>query len=329
MPVLVVLSVGIAVYSVTRPGALAGVKYFLVPNPANFSWMTVVSAMGQMFYSLSIAMGILVTFGSYMKKNVSIEQSTENVEIFDTAIAIMAGLMIIPAVFAFSGGDPDTLQAGPALMFITIPKVFASMGMGTAVGVLFFVLVLFAALTSSIALTESAVSTFEDELGWDRTRSTILIGQPFRAGRRPPCQCDRVRDAVPRFLRLPDQLGDDAHCGHCHLPAGLPDRRCGKDRGRGHAGRSALPPQTGVQLYAPVSLPHLRGHHPGQLGRQRTGLDRNVTLFSARKKPPACILTGRGLFDHSFSNTRKRNAMSVVSSGRAARRAAPSRGVFQ
>ena len=141
MPVLVVLSVVIAVYSVTRPGALAGVKYFLVPNPANFSWMTVVSAMGQMFYSLSIAMGILVTFGSYMKKNVSIEQSTENVEIFDTAIAIMAGLMIIPAV-----------------------------------GVLFFVLVLFAALTSSIALTESAVSTFEDELGWDRTRSTILIG---------------------------------------------------------------------------------------------------------------------------------------------------------
>ena len=176
MPVLVVLSVVIAVYSVTRLGALAGVKYFLVPNPANFSWMTVVSAMGQMFYSLSIAMGILVTFGSYMKKNVSIEQSTENVEIFDTAIAIMAGLMIIPAVFAFSGGDPDTLQAGPALMFITIPKVFASMGMGTAVGVLFFVLVLFAALTSSIALTESAVSTFEDELGWDRTRSTILIG---------------------------------------------------------------------------------------------------------------------------------------------------------
>ena len=131
MPVLVVLSVVIAVYSVTRPGALAGVKYFLVPNPADFSWMTVVSAMG---------------------------------------------LMIIPAVFAFSGGDPDTLQAGPALMFITIPKVFASMGMGTAVGVLFFVLVLFAALTSSIALTESAVSTFEDELGWDRTRSTILIG---------------------------------------------------------------------------------------------------------------------------------------------------------
>ena len=107
------------------PGALEGVKYFLVPNVKNFSWMTVVAAMGQMFYSLSIAMGILITFGSYMKKDVSIEDSTRNVEVFDTAIAIMAGLMIIPAVFAFSGGDPDTLQAGPALMFITIPKVFA------------------------------------------------------------------------------------------------------------------------------------------------------------------------------------------------------------
>ena len=176
MPILVVLSVIIAAYSVTRPGAIEGVKYFLVPNVDNFSWMTVVSAMGQMFYSLSIAMGILITFGSYMKKDISIEDSTQNVEIFDTAIAIMAGLMIIPAVFAFSGGDPDTLQAGPALMFITIPKVFENMGLGTIVGIMFFILVLFAALTSSIALTESAVSTFEDELKWSRKKSTVLIG---------------------------------------------------------------------------------------------------------------------------------------------------------
>ena len=176
MPILVVLSVIIAIYSVTRPGALKGIQYFLVPNLENFSWMTVVSAMGQMFYSLSIAMGILVTFGSYMKKETSIEDSTRNVEIFDTAIAIMAGLMIIPAVFAFSSGDPNTLQAGPSLMFITIPKVFASMGLGTVVGILFFVLVLFAAVTSSIALTESAVSTFEDELHWNRKKSTVVIG---------------------------------------------------------------------------------------------------------------------------------------------------------
>lgn len=175
MPILVVLSVMIAVYSMTRPGAVRGIQYFLVPNLKNFSWMTVVTAMGQMFYSLSIAMGILITFGSYMKKDISIEGSTEHVEIFDTAIAIMAGLMIIPAVFAFSGGDPDTLQAGPALMFITIPKVFVNMGMGTFVGVLFFILVLFAALTSSIALTESSVSTIEDELGWSRKKSTLLV----------------------------------------------------------------------------------------------------------------------------------------------------------
>ena len=176
MPILVVLSVIIAIYSVTRPGALKGIQYFLVPNLENFSWMTVVAAMGQMFYSLSIAMGILVTFGSYMKKDVSIEGSTKNVEVFDTAIAIMAGLMIIPAVFAFSGGDPDTLQAGPALMFITIPKVFASMGLGTPIGILFFVLVLCAALTSSIALTESAVSTFQDELRWHRKKATVIVG---------------------------------------------------------------------------------------------------------------------------------------------------------
>ena len=176
MPILVVLSVIIAIYSVTRPGAIEGVKYFLVPNLKNFSWMTLVAAMGQMFYSLSIAMGILITFGSYMKKDSSIEDSTRNVEVFDTAIAIMAGLMIIPAVFAFSGGDPDTLQAGPALMFITIPKVFANMGFGTVVGILFFLLVLFAAVTSSIALTESAVSTFEDEIGWSRRKSTVVIG---------------------------------------------------------------------------------------------------------------------------------------------------------
>ena len=176
MPILIILSVIIAIYSVTRPGAIEGVKYFLVPNVKNFSWMTVVAAMGQMFYSLSIAMGILITFGSYMKKDISIEDSTRNVEVFDTAIAIMAGLMIIPAVFSFSGGDPDTLQAGPSLMFITIPKVFDSMGLGTVIGILFFLLVLFAAVTSSIALTESAVSTFEDELGWGRKKATVWVG---------------------------------------------------------------------------------------------------------------------------------------------------------
>lgn len=176
MPVLVILAVIVALYSMTRPGAFEGVRYFLVPNFENFSWMTVVAAMGQMFYSLSIAMGILYTYGSYIKEDVDIEKSTNQVEIFDTAIAMLAGLMIIPAVFAFSGGDPDTLQAGPSLMFITIPKVFASMGFGTGAGVMFFLLVLLAALTSAISLAESGVSTFEDQLGWSRHKATLLMG---------------------------------------------------------------------------------------------------------------------------------------------------------
>ena len=176
MPILIVLAVLISIYSMTRPGALEGVKYFLIPNIHHFSWMTVISAMGQMFYSLSIAMGILITFGSYMKKDVSIEDSTVQVEIFDTGIAMLAGLMIIPAVFAFSGGDPQALGAGPSLMFVTMPKIFASMGFGSGIGIAFFALVLFAALTSAIALTESAVATFADEFHWNRSLCTILIG---------------------------------------------------------------------------------------------------------------------------------------------------------
>ncbi len=176
MPLLVVLAVFVACYSVTRPGALEGVKYFLIPNFANFSWMTVVAAMGQMFYSLSIAMGILYTYGSYIKKDVDIERSTTQVEIFDTAIAMLAGLMIIPAVFAFSGGDRDMLNAGPSLMFITLPKVFCSMGFGRAAGVVFFLLVLLAALTSAISLAESGVSTFEDQFGLSRFKAVVLMG---------------------------------------------------------------------------------------------------------------------------------------------------------
>jgi NSS family neurotransmitter:Na+ symporter len=175
MPILLVLAIVISVYTITRPGAMAGVAYLLIPHLENFSWMTVVSAMGQMFYSLSIAMGILITFGSYMKKDVSIEDSTRQVEFFDTAIAILAGMMIIPAVFAFSGGDPEHLNAGPSLMFITMPKIFASMGFGRMIGILFFTLVLFAALTSSIALTESAVSTIADEFKWSRFKCTTVM----------------------------------------------------------------------------------------------------------------------------------------------------------
>ena len=175
MPILVILAVIVAIYSVTRPGAIEGVKYFLIPNPKHFSAMTVVAAMGQMFYSLSIAMGILYTYGSYIGKDVDLEKSTTQVEIFDTAIALLAGLMIIPAVFAFSGGDMETLQAGPALTFITLPKVFASMGVGTIVGIAFFLMFLFAALTSAISLLETSVSTLNDELHWSRGKCCLLM----------------------------------------------------------------------------------------------------------------------------------------------------------
>ena len=175
MPVLVLLAVVMAVYSMTRPGALAGVRYLLVPDWNHFSWMTVVAALGQMFYSLSIAMGILITYGSYMKKDVNIESSMHQVIFFDSGIAILAGLMIIPAVVAVSGGDMAALQAGPSLMFVTMPKVFESMGLGHLVGALFFILVLFAALTSSISLAETSVSTFQDELGWSRTKAVAAM----------------------------------------------------------------------------------------------------------------------------------------------------------
>ncbi len=174
MPLLAVLTLVVVGFSVTRPGALAGVKYFLIPDFRNFSLMTVVSALGQMFYSLSIAMGILITFGSYTGRDVDIERTTAQVEVFDTAIAVLAGLMVIPAVFAFSGGDAAALGKGPSLMFVTLPRVFESMG-GAWIGVLFFLLVLMAALTSSVSLAETACATFEDELGWSRPKAAALV----------------------------------------------------------------------------------------------------------------------------------------------------------
>ena len=175
MPAMVVLGIFVACYSISRPGAIEGVKYFLVPNFKNFSWMTVVAALGQMFYSLSCAMGILITYGSYMKKDVDIEKASHQVIFFDSGIAIMAGLMIIPAVFAFSGGDAAALNAGPSLMFITMPKIFESMGFGRVIGLVFFLLVLFAALTSAISLAETCTSTIQDELGWKRFPACLLV----------------------------------------------------------------------------------------------------------------------------------------------------------
>ncbi|MBE6557056.1 MAG: sodium-dependent transporter [Ruminococcaceae bacterium] len=189
MPVLVVLSLGIAIYSICMPGAMQGVIYYLKPDFSHFTIMTVVAACGQLFYSMSIAMGILITYGSYMKKDVSIESSVRQIELFDTGIAFLAGLMIIPAVFAFSGGDEEALGQGPGLMFVMLPKVFDSMKGGAVIGAVFFVLVLFAALTSSISLMETVVSILQDKLGWGRKGSclavlfgAVLLGLPSSLG---------------------------------------------------------------------------------------------------------------------------------------------------
>ncbi len=175
MPILVVLTLVIAIYSVCMPGAMEGVIYYIKPDFSKFSVTTVLAAMGQLFYSMSLAMGIMITYGSYMKKEVSIESSVSQIELFDTGIAFFAGLMIIPSVFVFSGGDESALGKGPGLMFVTLPKVFESMPAGTIIGAAFFVLVLFAALTSAISLMETVVSVFQDKFKWNRTVTCFVV----------------------------------------------------------------------------------------------------------------------------------------------------------
>lgn len=175
MPVLVALSLGIAIYTLTLPGAGAGVKYYFMPDFDKFSVMTVLAALGQLFYSLSISMGILITYGSYMPKNSSIEKSVHQIELFDSGIAIVAGLMIVPSVFVFTGGNEDMLQAGAGLMFEMLPKIFSTIPLGNIIGVVFFLLVFFAALTSSISLMETVVSIIQDKLHLKRTTICLIV----------------------------------------------------------------------------------------------------------------------------------------------------------
>ena len=175
MPLLVILSVVIAVFVVTRPGAGAGISYYLKPDLSKISANAFLAALGQLFYSMSLAMGIMITYGSYLKKDANIEHSVRNIEIFDTGIAFLAGLMIVPAVFVFSGGNEASLKAGPTLMFITLPKVFDGMAGGHIIGAVFFVLVLFAALTSAISLMETVVSIFVDKTNKSRRFVTICV----------------------------------------------------------------------------------------------------------------------------------------------------------
>lgn len=175
MPVLVILTIFIAVYALFMPGAMDGLVYYLKPDFSRFSPTTVLAAMGQLFYSMSLAMGIMITYGSYMKRDVSIESSVKQIEIFDTGIAFFAGLMIIPAVFAFSGGSEESLTKGFGLMFETLPKVFESMPGGSVIGAVFFILVLFAALTSSISVMETVVSILMDKFKLKRTAAAVIV----------------------------------------------------------------------------------------------------------------------------------------------------------
>ena len=200
MPILFVMAVAISIYVIYTSWGSGGLQYYLMPNldsisvDGHFSFAklakTILGAMGQMFYSLSLAMGIMITYGSYMKKENSIEGSVRRIEIFDTLIAIIAGLMIIPVVYAFAVSDPELLakfngdqaaavksamNAGPGLMFITLPKVFARLGAaGTWVGFAFFLLVTFAAATSAISLLEACVASVCDLLKLERKPATFF-----------------------------------------------------------------------------------------------------------------------------------------------------------
>ncbi len=177
MPALIVMAVAIAIYVLTLPGALDGALYYLAPDFSKISPELVIGALGQMFYSLSLAMGIMITYGSYLKKKESLTSSVVRVGGFDLGVSFLAGLMIVPAAFvAMGSGEAVAAKAGPGLMFGTLPTVFAQMGdMATVVGFVFFLLVLFAALTSAISLTETLVSIISDGAGLSRVKSCIIV----------------------------------------------------------------------------------------------------------------------------------------------------------
>lgn len=189
MPVLLVLVIGIAIFALTikftaddgtvRTG-MQGFKILVIPDLKGLTLgklvNTTVDAMGQLFFSLSVAMGIMIAYGSYVSDDTDLSKSINQIEIFDTGVAFLAGVMIIPAVFTFMGREGMD-ASGPGLMFVSLPKVFAEMGtVGNVVGCLFFAMVLFAALTSCISIMEAVVSSFMDAFHMSRLKATILEG---------------------------------------------------------------------------------------------------------------------------------------------------------
>ncbi|MBR1724302.1 MAG: sodium-dependent transporter, partial [Ruminococcus sp.] len=184
MPALLLVVIGIAIFALTIKGAdgrtgLGGLKVLVVPDLTGMTvkdvFIVVLDAMGQLFYSISVAMGIMVTYGSYFKDDSNLVKSVNQIEFFDTMVAFLAGVMIIPPVYAFMGTETMKNTAGPSLMFVALPKVFAEMGfVGNIVGAVFFIMVLFAALTSCISILEAVVSSLIDKFSWSRRKATLI-----------------------------------------------------------------------------------------------------------------------------------------------------------
>ena len=178
MPALIVMALGIAIFVLTLPGALEGAAYYLVPDFSKFSAELVINALGQMFYSLSLAMGITITYGSYMRKQDSLTTSVTQIAGFDFGVSFLAGLAIVPAAFvAMGSAEAVATKSGPSLMFITLPQVFNTLDttVATIVGFVFFLLVFFAALTSAIGLTEACVSIVQDGMHWPRRQAFVAV----------------------------------------------------------------------------------------------------------------------------------------------------------
>lgn len=175
MPTLILMLIGLTAYCLSLPGGLDGLWYYIYPDFSEFSAETVLAAMVQVFYSLTLGFGVMITYGSYLEKKTDLERSVRTIEIFDTGVAFLAGLLIIPAVFVFSGDSPEALGAGPGLMFQALPKVFDMMPFGSIVAAFFFVLVAVAALTSCICMLEVPVAVLGDRFGVSRKMASGLV----------------------------------------------------------------------------------------------------------------------------------------------------------
>ncbi len=172
MPILFLLLVVLIIRGVTLPGAMAGIEFYLSPDFSKINVNSILQALGHAFFTLSLGMGVMTTYGSYVDKKQNLFMATLSIAGLDTLIALMAGLAIFPAVFA-QGFQPN---AGPGLVFQVLPTVFNQIPLGALWAVIFFVLLLVAALTSGISLLEVVIAYFVDEKGWTRSRATIIFG---------------------------------------------------------------------------------------------------------------------------------------------------------